>query len=700
MQTIFPRILAFVSRHNALASGGVLAAALLTAVSPVTAQSGAAAGEWPSYGGDLGHTRYAPLDQITADNFADLEIAWRFKTDNLGPVPEFRFQSTPLMVDGTLYSTGGSRRAVVALDAATGELEWIYSLTEGARGEAAPRQLSGRGLAYWSGAPGREEARIIYVTPGYRLIALDAQTGRPVPQFGVGGMVDLKRDNDQQIDLTTGEVGLHATPIVAGDVIIVGAAHRTGGNPRSRRNVKGYVRGYDARTGERLWIFHTIPRPGQFGRDTWLSDSAVYTGNTGVWGQISVDLELGLAYLPVEAATGDYFGANRPGNNLFAESLVAVDVRTGERRWHYQLVHHGIWDHDIPCAPILLDLTIDGETVKAVAQPTKQVFLYVFNRETGEPIWPIEERPVPAGDVPGEWYSPTQPIPTRPPPYDRQGVTLDDLIDFTPELRAEAEELVSHYQLGPIFTPPVVSRLDGPLGTLAAPAAGGGTNWPGGSYDPDTHILYVSSNSSVGAFWLTPPYPGQSDMAYIQGNAITGPRTSGGAGSSTGGGRTGFDAPPRPPISAELRRLTRLSVQGLPLLKPPYGVISAIDMDRGEILWRIPHGETPDNVRNHRALRGLEITRTGQPGSVGTLVTQTLLIAGDPWVHTTPTGQRGAMLRAYDKATGAEVGAVFIPAPQTGSPITYALDGDQYLVVAISGGGYSGELVAFRLPDA
>ena len=387
-------------------------------------------------------------------------------------------------------------------------------------------------------------------------------------------------------------------------------------------------------------------------------------------------------------------------DHLFAESLVAVDLRTGERRWHYQLVHHGIWDHDIPCAPILLDITIDGETVKAVAQPTKQVFLYVFNRETGEPIWPIEEQPVPAGDVPGEWYSPTQPVPTRPPAYDRQGVTVDDLIDFTPELRAEAEELVSHYRMGPIFTPPVVSRLEGPLGTLMAPAAGGGTNWPGGSYDPDTHILYVSSNSSLGALGLMPPYPGQSDMEYIQGNAIAGPRTSGGAGSSAGGGRTNFDVPPRPPILPELRRLGRLSVQGLPLLKPPYGIISAIDMDRGEILWQIPHGETPDNIRNHRALQGLEIPRTGQPGSVGTLVTQTLLIAGDAGVHTTPTGQRGAMLRAYDKATGAEVGAVFMPAPQTGSPMTYALDGVQYLVVAISGGSYSGELVTFRLPEA
>ncbi len=679
---------------------GVAVAMILMAVPHAMAQTGAPGGEWQTYGGDLGHTRYAPLDQITAGNFNDLEIGWRFKTDNLGPAPEFRFQATPLMVGGVLYSTGGTRRAVVALDAATGELNWIYSLDEGARGRSAPRQLSGRGLAYWSDEAGAEAARIIYVTPGYRLVALDARTGQPVPEFGVDGMVDLKRDNDQQIDPTTGEVGLHATPIVAGDVIIVGAAHRTGGNPRSRSNVKGYVRGYDARTGERLWIFHTIPRPGDVGRDTWFNDSAVYTGNTGVWAQISVDEELGLVYLPVEAATGDYFGANRPGANLFAESLVAVDLRTGERRWHYQLVHHGIWDHDIPCAPILLDITIDGELVKAVAQPTKQVFLYVFNRETGEPIWPIEEQPVPAGDVPGEWYAPTQPIPTRPPAYDRQGVTLDDLIDFTPELRAAAEERVSHYTMGPVFTPPAVSRMEGPLGTLMAPAQGGGTNWPGGSYDPETHILYISSNSSVGALGLMPPYPGQSDMEYIQGNAVTGPRTSGGAGSSAGGGRSAFEIPPRPPLTPEQRQRAQLTIQGLPLLKPPYGVISAIDMQRGELLWRIPHGETPDYIRNHQALEGLEIPRTGQPGSVGTLVTGTLLIAGDPQTYTTPTGQRGAMLRGYDKATGAEVGAVFMSAPQSGSPMTYELDGVQYLVVATSGGGVSGELVAFKLPDA
>ncbi len=660
---------------------------LLATGAPLGAQTGAPGGEWPTYGGDLGHTRYAALDQIDAGNFDELEIAWRFKTDNLGPVPEYVFQSTPLMVNGVVYSTAGSRRAVAALDAGTGELLWTYSLHEGARGEAAPRRLSGRGLAYWS--DGSDE-RILYVTPGYRLIALDARTGRPVPGFGQDGIVDLKLNNDQEIDPVTGEVGLHATPTVAGDVVIVGAAFRTGGNPRSRRNTKGYVRGFDVRTGERLWIFHTIPQPGEFGRETWLNDSAVYTGNTGVWAQISVDEELGIAYLPVEAPTSDYYGGNRPGDNLFAESLVAVDLQTGERKWHFQLVHHGIWDHDIPCAPILLDIVVDGRPIKAVAQATKQVFLYVFDRETGEPVWPIEERPVPAGDVPGEWYSPTQPFPTRPPAYDRQGVTVDDLIDFTPELRAEALEVASRYRMGPIFTPPVVSRREGPLGTFIRPSR---TNWPGGAYDPETRIIYVPSSAAFSALGLVPPDPDQSDLEYIQGNAITGPRRTAGAGSQVGGGQRVVSG-----RGGGASGNARTTVRGLPLLKPPWGRISAIDMDRGEILWQIPHGETPDFVRNHPALAGVDLPRTGRTGAPGVLVTKTLVISGEMGYFRTPSGRRGAMLRAYDKATGAEVGAVYMPAPQSGSPMTYMHDGRQYLVVAVSGGNYSGELLAFRLP--
>src|SRR5213594_1125225 len=414
------------------------------------------------------------------------------------------------MVKGVLYSTAGTRRAAVALDATTGELLWVHSENEGARGAASPRQLSGRGLAYWSDG---KEQRILYVTPGYRLVALDARTGTRIPTFGQDGIVDLKRDFDQEIDLVTGQVGLHATPMVARDVVIVGAAHATGANPKSMRNVKGYIRGFDVRTGKRLWIFHTIPRPGEFGADTWEYESASYTGNTGVWAQISVDEELGIAYLPVEMPTGDYYGGYRPGNNLFSESIVAVELRTGKRLWHFQLVHHGLWDMDIPAAPILADITVNGKTVKALAQPTKQAFLYVFDRVTGKPVWPMEERPVEKGTVTGEWYSPTQPFPTKPPGYSRNGVTPDVLIDFTPALRDQALTIISKYKLGPVFTPPVESKIDGPLATLTLGTASGGTNWYGGSYDPETHIVYASAcNACLTPIGLVKPPRQISDM--------------------------------------------------------------------------------------------------------------------------------------------------------------------------------------------
>jgi quinoprotein glucose dehydrogenase len=672
-----------------------LAALLLLEIASATAQSGAKNGEWPTYGGDLGHTRYAPLDQINAGNFNKLEVAWRFKTDNLGPRPEYQFESTPLMVKGVLYSTAGSRRAVVALDAATGELLWTHSENEGKRGTAAPRQLSGRGVAYWT--DGKEE-RILYVTPGYRLIALDARTGLRTPGFGQDGVVDLKLDDDQEIDPVTGEVGLHSAPIVARTIVIVGAAHRSGGVPRSKNNVKGYVRGFDVRTGKRIWIFHTIPVPGEYGLDTWENDSWAYTGNTGVWGQISVDEQLGLVYLPVELPTGDYYGGHRPGNGLFGESLVAVDLETGKRKWHYQLVHHGIWDMDIPCAPILADINVGGRVVKAVAQPTKQAFLYVFDRVTGQPVWPIEERPVAQSDVPGEKTSARQPFPSKPPAYDRQGVSIDDLIDFTPELREEALKLVSKYKIGPIFTPPVVSVKEGPLATLVLPSATGGTNWPGGSYDPETHTLYLFSQTNISALGLMPsPDLKTSDMNFVQGTATEGVRRTAGSGSNISPDAPPAAVAPRP--AAGEGGGSSLTVRGLPLVKPPYGRITAIDLNKGEIAWQIAHGETPDNIRNNPALKGLTIPRTGRPGILGTLVTKTLVIAGESGYSTTATGVRGAMLRAYDKTTGHEVGAVYIPAPQSGSPMTYLLNGRQYIVVAIGGGNYSGELVAFRLGE-
>lgn len=660
---------------------------LLGIILPAYSQSGAKDGEWRTYGGDLGNTRYAPLDQIDSSNFNKLEVAWRFRTDSLGPRPEYQYEGTPLMIKGKLYVTAGSRRAVVCLDAGTGELLWMHSENEGVRAENAPRQLSGRGVAYWT--DGKAE-RILYVTTGYRLISLDAKTGIPVSTFGNGGAIDLKQNDDQQMDPATAPIGLHATPMVARNVVIVGAAMLDGHVPKSKSNVKGYVRGFDVRTGKRLWIFHTIPQPGEFGIDTWQKDSWSYTGNTGVWAQISVDEELGMAYLPVELPTGDAYGGHRPGAGLFGESIVAVDLETGKRIWHYQLVHHGLWDMDIPCAPMLVNFNLDGKVVKAVAQPTKQSYLYVFDRKTGKPIWPIEEKPVPQGDVPGEWYSPTQPIPSKPPAYGHQGVTIDDVIDFTPELRAEAIRILKDYRIGPLFTPPSVSRTEGPLGTVISPGSLGGTNWPGGAYDPETHLLYVFSQTTSQPQGLVKPDASVSDMNYVTGRVgqtPASPHAMGSRSAEIAAAAAGPDGGGR-----------NMTVRGLPLLKPPYGTLAAINLDKGEIAWKIPHGETPDNIRNNPELQGLTIPRTGRPGLLGPLVTKSLVIIGEAGFFTNPDGARGAMLRAYDKATGRDAGAVFMPAPQSGSPMTYMLQDRQYLVLAISGGNYSGELVAYRLP--
>jgi quinoprotein glucose dehydrogenase len=682
---------------------GVAALSCLLARGPLWSQAppaSATTADWRSYAGDLRNHHYSPLGQIAAANFNTLEVAWRFKTDSLGPRPEFKLEGTPLVANGALYATGGTRRAVVSLDAATGELRWVHAEREGARAAASPRQLSGRGLAYW--ADGREE-RILYVTTGYRLVALDARTGARISSFGKDGIVDLKEGVvfgvDQQIDLVTGEIGLHATPAVTTDgVVMIGSAFLEGGTPKTHNNTKGLVRGFDVRTGRRLWTFNTIPRPGEFGADTWLKDSWATNGNVGVWNQIAVDEELGLAYLPVETPSSDFYGGLRPGDNLFAESLVAIDYKTGRRKWHFQLVHHPIWNMDIAAAPILVDLTVGGKPVKAVAAMGKQAMLYLFNRVTGEPIFPIEERPVPQSDVPGEQTSPTQPFPTRPPAYDHQGVTIDHLIDFTPELHAEALRIASRYKLGPVFTPPPVSKAEGPI---AGFRSSGGTNWPGGSFDPETHIAYVPSFTAMPILGLLPPPTKEfSDLPYVSGNALTGVRYISGPGENVGA-----DASPAAPAARQTATTTNdagvnasASPQGLPLLKPPYGRITAIDLDRGEFVWQAPHGETPDSVRNHPALKGLTIPRTGQSGAVGALVTKTLVIAGDPLATTGPNRPRGAMLRAYDKQTGTEVGAVYMSAQQSGTPMTYAVNGRQFIVVAISGGVYSGEYVAFALP--
>ncbi len=534
---------------------------------------------WTSYGGDVANTRYSPLSQIDASNFSKMQLAWAFSTANLGPAVETNLESTPLVIDGVLYSTAGDRRDVVALNAANGELLWTHREDEGKRAEVSPRRLSGRGLAYWAdGTPGSNDRRIVYFTTGYRMIELDAKTGNRIPSFGVDGAVDLKQDDDQEIDPMSSEIGIHSTPVIGRNTIVVGAAHKPGGVPTSKTNVKGYVRGYDVRTGKRKWIFHTVPKPGEFGFDTWLQDSWSYTGNTGAWGQSSIDEARGVVYVGVEEPTGDFYGGPRPGNNLFGESLVALDLETGVRKWHYQFVHHGIWDHDNPSPPILADVQIKGKRVPVVAQPSKQAFLYVLNRETGEPVWPIEERPVEKGDVPGEWYSPTQPFPTAPPPYEVQGVDESVLINYTPELHQEALDIIKHYKIGPIFTPPVVSKAEGPYATLVASLSG--SNWMGGSIDPETGMVYVGSSRGATAMGLVPSGT-RSDVGWISGRA---PGVQGGT-----------------------------TVKGLPLLKPPYGQISAIDLKTGTIAWQVPHGDTPDNIRNNPALKGIDIPKTGRP---------------------------------------------------------------------------------------
>jgi quinoprotein glucose dehydrogenase len=666
-------------------------------------------GEWPYYTADVKGTKYSPLDQINASNFNKLEVAWHFKTDNLGPHPEYKLEGTPLMVKGVLYTTAGTRRSVIALDAKTGELIWVYNLREGRRAAIAPRQLSGRGLSYWT--DGRNDARILYVTPGYRLVELNAKTGAPVPSFGADGIVDMKvgavTGLDHQIDLETGEIGLHAAPTVVKDVVLVGSSFKEGTQPITHNNTKGMVSAFDVRTGKKLWQFHTIPRPGEFGHDTWLNDSAESNGNTGVWTQITADEDLGLVYLAVEDPTSDEYGGHRPGNNLFADSLVCVDLKTGQRKWHYQVVHHPMWDYDLSSAPILADITVNGRAIKAVALPSKESFLYVFDRVTGQPVWPIEERPVPKGDVPGEWYSPTQPFPTKPPAYGRQAITIDELIDFTPELRTKALELVKMYRMGPMFLPPVVSKVGGPLAALTIGTLGGGTNWPGASYDPETHTVYAqAANAGVSPLGLVEPPAGFSDVRYLAGMAGREFRLNEGPGFGSGA-----DAPKVSETQVRLNSILGkkgaaeapagggVTVEGLSLVKPPYGVLSAINLDRGELVWQVPHGDTPDSVRNHPALKGLNIPKTGQQGSVGLMVTKTLVILGDPQITTTPEHPRGAMLRAYDKATGKQVGAVWMPAPQSGSPMTYSLDGKQYIVIAVGGGAETAQFLAFSLPS-
>lgn len=647
----------------------IIAVLVLLALSgrSALAQNGAADGEWHHYGGDAGSTRYSPLDQITPANVDDLEIAWRWKAASYGPRPEYNYQATPLMVDGVLYVTAGTARDVVAIDATTGETLWMWRYDGGERADRAPRK-NHRGVAYWT--DGTSE-RILYITAGYRLISLDANTGRPDPTFGDEGIVDLFDGLDRPRP-EIGLVGASSPPMIVGDIAVVGSAMSA--FARTRENIAGFVRGYDIRTGERRWIFHTIPQPGEYGNDTWENDSWQYTGNTGAWAPMAADPELGYVYLPLETPTNDLYGGDRPGDNLFAESLVALDAATGERVWHFQFVHHGIWDWDIPTAPMLIDITVDGRTIKAIAQVTKQAWTYVFDRVTGEPVWPIEERPVPIGDVPGEWYSPTQPFPTKPDPFDRQGITAGDLIDFTPEIRAEALRIASEYRMGPIFTPPSSPTDTSVRGTLMVPGLTGGANWQGGAVDAETGILYVSSISNPMRAAARPPTGSLPDFSAMA--------------------RAARARAPAGPAGCNM-----MGPLGLPLIKPPWGRITAIDLNTGDHLWMVPNGDTPDCVKNHPALEGLELAPTGKAERGGLLVTKTLVFAGEgSGLFAAPRDTGGPMFRAHDKLTGEVVAEFELPAHQTGLPMTYLQDGRQFIVVAVGARDHPAELVALALP--
>ncbi|MEX0679476.1 MAG: pyrroloquinoline quinone-dependent dehydrogenase [Pirellulales bacterium] len=628
------------------------------------AQDGAAAGQWHHYGADRGHSRYSALDQINRANVDQLKIAWRWESVD-SQLPKAagqpgQFKVTPLLVDGVLYASTGMSQ-VAAIDAVTGSTLWVYDPKSYERGRPTNTGFQHRGVEYWTDG---EQRRIIIATGGRQLLSIDVATGKPDPQFGSGGQVDLAQGLGRTINER--QYGFNSPPVVCRDTIVVGSIVFDA--PTQPSMPPGHVRGYDVRTGRQKWIFHSIPQDGEFGVETWEEDSWKVAGNTNVWSTISADEELGYVYLPLSTPTNDWYGGHRHGDNLFAECLACLDAQSGKRVWHFQAVHHGLWDYDFPCGPNLVDIKVDGKVVKAVAQVSKQGFCYVFNRVTGEPVWPIEERSVPQSTVPGEQTAPTQPFPTRPPPFERQGVTEDDLIDFTPELRAGAIEILKQYASGPMFTPPIVIGEGGRKGTLQLPGPAGGANWGGAAVDPETGILYVSSMTLPFVIGLSEPDQERSGFRYL---------------------RTG--------------QFTVSGPQGLPLVKPPYGRITAIDLGRGEIVWQVPHGDGP---RDHPAIKHLGLGPLGAAANGvfsngGGVLTKELLFViqaqEDPRNLAMRMGTTG-YLRAFDKATGKLLLERQIDATPHGTPMTYLAGGKQYIVLAVGGMGQKSELVAFALP--
>ena len=653
----------------------VLVILIIALFEPLRARQQPAVGEWPTYGSDLANSKYSPLDQITASNFASLRIAWRAKSpdgflsmtlpdgsewwaesktifDELNRLdprrwrdgqPPFvqNYKATPLMVNGTLFvNTPASVGA--AYDARTGALKWVFNPKSYEAGTTTMTlRWNQRGVAYWRS--GGDE-RVYWGTGDGYLVAVHARTGRPIESFGVNGRVDLmdglpraKRGSRDYLNALTYSV--QSPPIVVNDLVITPAAISS--LVKDKEQIPGWIRAFDARTGKVRWTFRTIPAKGEFGSETWGDGSNEYAGKVTVWTMMSADETLGLVYLPTNTTAPDFYGAHRPGDNLFAESVVAVDVNTGKRVWHFQTVHHGLWDYDNPAAPNLLDITVNGARVKALAQITKQGYVYTFDRATGKPIWPIEERPVPPSDVPGEKASSTQPVPTKPAAFEYQGVTINDLADFTPEIRAMAEKAIEGFRTGPLFTPPSLQ------GTIVRPGTTGGANWGGAAVDPETGMMYVPSRNAFAVVRLAKP------DASVNGNLLYMQTTPGN---------------PRMP-------------EGLPLFKPPYSRLTAINMNTGEHAWMVPAG-TGDRLRNHARLKHLQLPALGGDSNFsGPLLTKTMLI----YALTAGGSTGGPRLVAYDKATGKELASADLPGAAVGTPMTYLVDGKQYIAITVQG---------------
>ena len=634
---------------------------LQSTVVNIQAQTGERSGEWHFFGGDSGSTKYSSLDLIDKENVANLEIAWRWESvdgrfnidqlmseypnllvaNDVSNVSIDSLKAAPLMVGGVIYISTPFYQAA-AIDAASGETLWAHDPRSYASGiPIMMLGFSSRGLAFWSEG---EQSRVIWGTGDGYLLQVDAVTGEPIEEFGNAGRVDLTAGIPRARRRAPINYSITSAPIIIRDVIVVGSA--ISDQPEYKEMPPGHVRGFDVHTGELLWTFHTIPQPGELGNDTWENGSWEYSGHANVWTLMSADEETGYVYLPIGSPTNDFYGGHRLGDNLFANSLVALDATTGQRVWHYQFVHHDLWDSDLPAAPNLIDITVDEQRIKAVAQVTKHGFVFVFDRITGEPVWPIEERAVSVSDVPGERASETQPFPTKPPAFDRQGLTIDDLIDFTPELRQEAISIVEQHRYGPMFTPPSLAGEgdDATKGTINVPGYIGGANWEGAAADPETGILYVASATIPSLSGMVEPQSSDATLNYVR--DVT----------------------------------TRVGPQGLPLTKPPYGRITAIDLNKGEILWQEPNGIGSPQVRSHPALAGVELPPLGS-GLDQVLVTKTLLLSAQP----TPNEAGFFPLVARDKLTGEVIAEVELPERAIGPPITYLFEGEQYIAVTVRG---------------